>query len=237
MNKENIKVGIVVLISCGIPAVVQRAFGPSPYMLSPGMLYVLWAVINFLFITTVSELSSQYTKVFKLKKLKMQKMTFFVNLIVYYSFLIFINLYFTQQIFIRDNQTLNKFTSVYILIVILIAYLLNLNSGQFPEENETDSTKIYNMREKGPFKFGKEKFATLIGEYEDGFVMGVHSFKYEDIKNIYNDKKQDSLVIKGKDEEGNFRISVAAEKSKKELKDILLKANKENKLVNGQVNL
>ena len=65
----------------------------------------------------------------------------------------------------------------------------------------------------------------------------IEGLKYEDVKTVYNDKKQKSLVIKGKDEDGNFRISIAAEKSKSELEKIILNANKENKLVNGQINL
>lgn len=237
MNKENIKIGAIVLISSGIPAIAQKTLGPSPFMKSPGMLFVLWAVINFLFITTVTELNSDYFKVFKLKNLKMNKTTFYANIIIYYGFLIFINLYFIQQLFIRDNLLLNTLTSIYILIVILITYLINLNCGQFPEEKEVENTKIYTLKIKGPFKYGKERFSTLVGNYEDGFVLGTSAFKYEDIKNIYTDKKKDALVIKGKDEKGNFRISVSAEKSRDSLTKLLLKAKEENKLINGQINL
>lgn len=239
MKNNNVKFGIIVLVSCLIPIASQAIFGASPYMESPGMFYFFWGIINFLFLTTVIELSGNYIKVFSLKNLKTNKPTFFVNVFVYLAFLIFVNLYFVQQLYFRDNTVLNRLTHINILMMLFILFIINLNCGQFPESDETENnnTTIYSIRKKGPFKFGKERFGTVIGSYDKGIVIGADPFSYEDIKTVYEDQKNSGLVIKGKNEDGNFRVSIEAPKSKEAAIKILKEASKNSLIEKEKINL
>ena len=237
MKKENIKLAISLLLACAIPMIAQAVFGKSPYIASAGMYYVFWGLINFLFLSTLIDLSGNYKKLFKLKKLNIKKSTFIGNIVVYLFFLVFINLYFLQQMYIRDNAFLNKITSINALIVILILFIINLYCGQFPETDDADNTRIYSLNKKTRFKYGKEKFGHVIGSYDEGITIGFMPFAYENIKSVYLDSKNDALVIKGKDAEGNFRISISAPKSKAAAKEILHNAVKDKKLQNGKFNV
>lgn len=237
MKKDNIKLAIIILISALFPMLTQGIWGQSPYVKSAGMMYILWSLVNFLFLSTIVEIIGSYGKMFKLENLKTNKPTFIINVIVYFAFLIFVNLYFVQQLYIRDNSLLNTLTNLNILIMIMLLYVINLYCGQFPDSEEKENTNIYTLNKKTSFKNGRDKFGIVIGEYTEGIVIGYEIFKYEDIKTVYKDTKNDALVIKGKNDKGNFRVSIQAEKSREAVKRILTRAQRENKLTNGKINL
>lgn len=236
MKKDNIKLGLLVLAAALVPMLAQVIFGVSPHMESPGMFYIFWGVINFLFFTTIFDIGGNYFKMFSLKDLKTNKPTFYVNLIVYLGFLIFINLYFVQQLYIRDNAILNRLTHINMLFMLFILFIINLNCGQFPETEENDNINLYFIKKKGPFKFGKERFGTVIGQYDKGILLGAVNFNYDDIKTVYTDKNN-TLIIKGKNDEGNFRINIEAEKSKNAAIKILKRAEKSSKIESVKINL
>ena len=237
MKKDNIKLAVSLLLSCAIPMISQAVFKNSPYISSPGMFFVFWGLINFLFISTLIDLSENYGQMFKLKNLKTNKGTFIVNIIVYLCFLIFINLYFEQQLYIRDNLILNTLSNINVLFLILIMFIINLYCGQFPEAEETDNTRLFTLNKKSRFKYGHEKLGHVVGEYEDGITIGFLPFSFDNIKSVYTDTKNDALVIKGKDGNGNFRINIAAPKSRLAAEDILHRAVENKKLKNGKFNI
>ena len=236
-KNESVKLAVVLLISCSVPLIMSSVMGKSPYVSNPAILYVFWALINFLFITAVQELFSKYFKLFKLKNLKTNKISFFINFFVYAAFIVFINLYFLQQLYIRDNAVINKLTDVNALFMLLLLFIFNLYCGQAPDEEVKDNLRSYSMNKKSSIKLGREKFGVLVGEFDDGFTIGSFPFYFSDIKTVYTDKKTDALVIKGKDDEGNFRINIEVPKSKEALQDILLQAEKDSKIVNGKINM
>ncbi|WP_036730252.1 hypothetical protein [Peptoniphilus mikwangii] len=213
MKNENVKMGATILISAILPMYCQFTMGDSAFIKGSGMFVGFWVIMNYLFLSTVIELFSNYSKMFKLKKLVISKTTFIMNLFVYIAFLIYINCYFIQQLYIRDNSALNTVARPIVVIIILMTFIINLLCGIFPKKEGSENINVYSISNTNSFKYGREMFGTVIGSFEDGIIFGNLPIKYSDFKSIYYDKKPNALVLKGKNENGNFRISISAVKS------------------------
>lgn len=236
-KSESVKLALVLLISCSIPLIVSAIMGKSPFIQSPTIIFVFWTLINFLFVTAVQELLNKYSKLFKLKNLKTNKVNLFINFFVYLAFLVFVNLYFLQQLYIRDNTVINRITDINTLFILLILFVLNLSCGQAPDEDIKENVRSYTLNKKSSFKLGREKFGILIGSFNDGIVIGSYPFYFKNIKTVYIDKKTDSLIIKGKDNDGNFRISIEIPKSREAAEKILINARKTGKINENKINI
>lgn len=224
------QVAMTMIFSCGLPLLVSSIKGPSPYVPQPAILYMFWALTNFLFITAVVELIKKCRNLLHLEELDMKKTTIILNVCIYFVFLIYINLYFVQQLYIRGNVILDAVTNINTLFILLVAFIINLFCGQFPEEDSKENLMTFTLNEKTSIRNGQERFGVLVGEYKEGIVLAYYPFKYKDIETIYHERKTKALVIKGKNESGNFRISVEVPKSKFVLEKIIKQAQKRGDL-------
>lgn len=193
-------------------------------------LYALfWIFANYLFVMTIWERFVEYRKIFKLPNLKVNKFTYILNMIYYFGFLIFLNVYFSYQMYLIDVEALAKFSNSYILFAIFILFVVNLFYGKFPEKEEKDNPQIYSMPLKGHFRNGTDKFGTVVGSYEDGLVLGTYYFPFDTMKSI-SINKEDEVAIRGKDDEGNYIVNIGARKSAVATMKVLLDAEKSGKL-------
>ncbi|RVU55559.1 hypothetical protein [Anaerosphaera multitolerans] len=237
MGKNNIKFAFTVLISALIPLWFQFVLGESAVLENTYMYTFLWILSNYLFISTIMEIWSNYRQMFKLKGLNINKSTFIVNIAVYILFLVFINCYFIQTLYIRDNYFLNKFASLFTLSIILMTFIINLMCGAFPSKSENENTNVYSVDNNNSFRYGRDMWRIVIGSYEEGIVIGYLPFKYSDIKTVFLDKKSDELTFKGKNENGQFRVAIKAPKSKNQALEIIKEAEKNNKIESSKINL
>ncbi len=111
-----------------------------------------------------------------------------------------------------------------------------INNIEINLYEEKDNIKIFTIKEKGPFRNGREKYDVQAGIYEDGLVFGIYNFPYEGIKNIY-EEKSGTLIIKGKDQRGSYRINVEAPKTRFVVKKLLEGEREKNKLEGIKINL
>lgn len=237
MNKNNAKFAFTVLISALIPLWFQFALTDRAILENTSMYTILWILSNYLFISTILDVFEKYRQMFKLKKLKINKTTFFVNLITYVAFLVFINAYFIQTLYIRDNVLLNKFASMFTFSLIIMTFIINLMCGAFPEKSENENTNIYSVDNKNSFRHGREMWRTVIGSYESGIVIGYLPFEFDDIKTVFLNKKDKELILKGKNKNGQFRVGIVAPKSRDIAIDIIREAAAEGKFENSKINI
>lgn len=227
---------LLILIAVALP--IGLEFSEVPNLLGTnGLLYtIVWILLNYLLLRSCVEITKSYHNIFRLPGLKLRKTTYWINFVLYWVFFLYLNAYFIQQLYVRDNQTVNYLAHPLIAVVILAVFLLNLLFGIFPEV-KTGETRIVEINSKGSLRYGREKFATVVGSYDDGVVIGTEYVPFDSIKSVSSNRKQESLVIKGKDDKGNYRINVQAQKSTEEVRKIILTARDEGKLDGTKVNI
>lgn len=233
MKKSTIFIGLISLI---IAFGSEKYFGLSPYVEDTTLLNVLWAIVNIMFLTTTIAMLKEYNQILSLKGLTMRKTRLYLNIFVYVAFIIFLNSFFLGQLYLRDNLLINKLSNPLIMILVLFTFTMNLYSGIFPTVEEKDNIKIFTIKEKGPFRNGREKYDVQTGTYENGLVFGIYNFPYEGIKNIY-EEKSGTLIIKGKDQRGSYRINVEAPKTRFVVKKLLEEEREKNKLEGIKISL
>lgn len=220
--KNNNKSILIIFLSALIPLASRFLFADKSLIGDNISYLILWAICNYLFLSVVMDLSSNYRRVFKLENLNLNKTTMYVNLFIYISFLIFINFFFFNQLFKTDISILKYIASIRVSVFLFLTFLVNIMCGTFPKKTEKENANIYSISDKNSFKYGRELWGIVVGNYESGIVTGSYYFPYEDIKTIYTDKNKD-LVIKGKKEDEQFRINVNSEKSKSTLIELIKK--------------
>lgn len=229
MQKKRIIIGIVAgaLLPLGLDMFYENH-------LSAVYLF-FWIFANYLFIVTIWERLAEYRKIFKLDGLKINKLTYVLNIIYYFAFVIFLNVYFSYEMYLVDNAILAKFANSYILIAVFFLFLVNLYYGKFPEKEEKNTT-IYSMPLKGHFRNGKDSFGTVVGSYNEGLVLGTFYFPFDSMKSI-SINKQDEVAIRGKDSDGNYIVNIGARNSAVAAMKVLTEAEKEGKLKENTINI
>lgn len=227
--KNNLKLGIIVFISLLIPLGIQTFFKKQSVIENTVIMNMFWIFANFLFISTVDELFGEYAKVAKLKSLKINSLNYIVKILVYVVFLIFLNLYLVRTLYLPEHKLLTALTNPLIVSLILVVFLVNLLSGLFENKEESKDVNVYTFSNKNSFRTGRDTFNTAGGTYEDGFVLGNLAIPYDSIKSIYTDK-DNSIVIKGKKEDGAYRIAIDSEKTINFFKSLLNTAIEESKV-------
>lgn len=229
MQKKRIIIGIVAgaLLPLGLDMFYENHLS--------AIYLFFWIFANYLFIVTIWERLSEYRKIFKLEDLKINKWTYILNIIYYFAFVIFLNVYFSYEMYLVDNVILGKFANSYILLAVFFLFLVNLYYGKFPEKEDKNPT-IYNMPLKGHFRNGKDSFGTVVGSYKDGLVLGTFYFPYDSMKSISINKK-DEVAIRGKDSCGNYIINIGARNSAVAAMRVLIDAEKSGKLKKNVINI
>lgn len=233
MKKKNLSLAFVAI---AIPIGAEFYFGKSPYVESTTLMSILWMIVNYLFLNTTYSLIESYNPILRLRGLTMRRTRLHLNLMAYYAALIFFNSYFLYNLYVRDNYYINRLANPLLMVVVLVTFFVNLLSGIFPVVKKTDNVTIYEVSPNLPFRNGREKVDVLCGTYDKGFVVGLFKFEFSGIKNIYEDKKN-TLVIKGKDKDGNYRVNISAPKTKKVMEEYIKAANDLKLLDEGVVNI
>lgn len=232
--KNNLKLGITIFISILIPIGLQTLFKDSVSNSNSFLMSVFWMFANFLFLNTIIELYEEYSKLFRLKNLKINTLNYIGQILIYVVFTIFLNLYIFRILYLPNDKLLTNITSPVIMAIILVLFLLNLLSGLFGNKEESKDINIYTFSNKNSFRTGRDMFNVAGGTYEDGLVLGSLAIAYDSIKSVYTDK-DNSLVIKGKDHDGNYRISIDSEKTseifEKHIQNAITNGKLDNKLV------
>ncbi|MET3617737.1 hypothetical protein ABID14_001371 [Peptoniphilus olsenii] len=195
----------------------------------------LWAIANYLFIMTIWERGIEYKNIFTLKNLKVNKNTYRLNMIYYFAFLIFLNVYFLHEMYPIKSAVLDTLSNPFIPFVIFGLFLVNLNYGKFPEK-EDKTPAIYNMPLRGQFRNGRDSLGTVVGSYEDGLVLGTYSFDFDTMKSI-SINKNDEVAIRGKNSQGSYIVNIGSRRSAVEAMKILVEAEKQNKLKKNIINI
>lgn len=173
-----------------------------------GILYAfMWIMINYLFLSTTVSIIGSYKKILNLPGLKIRRATYYTNMILYILIIIFINIYFLGMLYMPENPIIKNLSSSYILIFLFIFYIMNLQFGNFPVKAD-GSTNVYTILTKGSFRNGRDKYATVVGYYDEGLVLGDYYFPYNTIKSCVTAKKKIGIFIKGKDSYGPYRINI-----------------------------
>lgn len=233
MNKKTSN--IVLIISAIIPfglqlSGIKTVFGNGSIMYS-----IMWALVNYLFLMTAVEFISKYKKILKLEDLNIKKRTYNLNVFIYIGFLLFVNIYFFQQMYMRDNKIINIFANPLFLIGLLLLFLFNLQNGKFPSREYKD-TIIYDIPLKSSFRDGRDKLGTLVGSYGKGLVLGNDYFPYEDMKSI-SKSKNDEIVIKGKEGLRNYIVNIGSKNSANQAIIEINKALNDGKIDEKKINL
>lgn len=210
--KNNLKLGIIIFISIVVPIFVQNIFRDQPSVEGSSLMVIFWMFANFLFLFTITELFGEYSKVFRLEELKINRLNYILQISIYVIFTVFLNLYILRVLFLQNNKTLTLVTSPAIVGLILAAFLLNLVSGLFANKEDVKDTNVYTFSNKNSFRTGRDLLNTAGGSYKDGLILGSLIVPYNSMKSIYMDKNN-NFIIKGKDENGNYRISCDSEKT------------------------
>lgn len=233
MNKklQNLILAISIIIPFGFHlSGLKSELGQGSFMYS-----VFWGIINYLFLMTTADFISKFNKILKLPGLKIRKRTYFINIIVYIGFLIFVNIYFLQQIYLRNVKIINYLASPLVIIGLFLLFLYNLQNGKFlkKEEKETD---IYEISKKRSFRDGNDILGNVVGSYEQGLVIGTYYFSYENMKSI-SKSKDDEIVIKGKDDSKNYIVKIGSLNSANQVIIEVNNALNQGKIDEKKVNL
>ncbi|NMW86140.1 hypothetical protein HKO22_10560 [Peptoniphilus sp. AGMB00490] len=233
MNKklQNLILAISIIIPFGFHlSGLKSELGQGSFMYS-----VFWGIINYLFLMTTADFISKFNKILKLPGLKIRKRTYFINIIVYIGFLIFVNIYFLQQIYLRNVKIINYLASPLVIIGLFLLFLFNLQNGKFlkKEEKETD---IYEISKKRSFRDGNDILGNVVGSYEQGLVIGTYYFSYENMKSI-SKSKDDEIVIKGKDDSKNYIVKIGSLNSANQVIIEVNNALNQGKIDEKKVNL
>ena len=233
MNKKTSN--IVLIISAIIPFGLQLS-GIKTVVGNGSIMYsIMWALVNYLFLMTAVEFISKYKKILKLEDLNIKKRTYNLNVFIYIGFLLFVNIYFFQQMYMRDNKIINIFANPLFLIGLLLLFLFNLQNGKFPSREDKD-TIIYDIPLKSSFRDGRDKLGTLVGSYGKGLVLGNDYFPYEDMKSI-SKSKNDEIVIKGKEGFRNYIVNIGSKNSANQAIIEINKALNDGKIDEKKINL
>lgn len=227
---------LVILLAVALPLCLE--FSNLPHLLgSTGLMYtIIWMLVNYLFLRTCIEMTKAYGKILRLPEVQVSKATYFLNFILYWIFLVYLNSYFVQQLYIRDRPLVNAMANPLIAIAILVLFVINLFFGIFPEVKPGE-TRIVEVSSQSSFRHGREKFGTVVGSYREGIVLGTESFSFDSMKSISSNRKQESLVLKGKDDIGNYRVNISAPKSADKIREIIVEARDSGKLDAKKVNI
>lgn len=234
--KNNLKLGITIFISVLIPIGVQTIFKDQEPTSGSTIMVVFWIFANFLFLSTILDLFEDYSKLFKLQNLKINTLNYIVQILVYIVFTIFLNLYIFRTLYMPEHKLLTQITSPFIVSLILVIFLVNLLSGLFGNKEEGKDTNVYTFSNKNSFRNGRDTFNVAGGTYTDGLVMGSLIVPYNTIKSIYTDKNN-SLIIKGKNEDGGYKISIDSEKTISFFTNLINSAIEDGKIENNIVKL
>lgn len=233
MNKKTSN--IVLIISAIIPFGLQLS-GIKTVLGNGSIMYsIMWALVNYLFLMTAVEFISKYKKILKLEDLNIRKRTYNLNVFIYIGFLLFVNIYFFQQMYMRDNKIINIFANPLFLIGLLLLFLFNLQNGKFPSREDKD-TIIYDIPQKSSFRDGRDKLGTLVGSYGKGLVLGNDYFPYEYMKSI-SKSKNDEIVIKGKEGFRNYIVNIGSKNSANQAIIEINKALNDGKIDEKKINL
>ena len=226
---------IILAISILIPSVfyvsgIKSVFGQGLFMYS-----VMWGLINYLFMMTAADFISKFKNISKLPGLKIRKRTYYISIFVYIGFLIFVNIYFLQQLYFRNVDIINTLASPIIIVGLFLLFLFNLQNGKFliKDEKERD---IYEIPKKSSFRNGNDVLGNVVGSYENGLVLGNYFFSYESMKSI-SKSKDDEIIIKGKENSKNYIIKVGSKNSENQLITEIKDAIQEGKIEENKVNL
>ena len=233
LNKklQNIILAVSILIPFGF-----HLSGMKSQLGQASIMYlILWAIINYLFIMTVVDFTSKFNKISKLPGLKIRKRTYYINIIVYIGFLIFVNIYFLQQIYLRNVEIINALANPFFLIGLFLLFLYNMQNGKFPKKEEKE-TDIYEISRKSSFRDGKDRLGTLVGSYDKGLVIGNYYFPYENMKSI-SKSKDEEIMIKGREDSKNYIIKIGSLNSANQTIIELNNALNEGKIDEKKINL
>jgi len=226
---------IVLIISAIIPFGLQFS-GLESELGNGSVIYsIMWAIVNYLFMMTAVDFISKYKGILKLEDLNIRKKTYNLNIFVYIGFLIFVNIYFFQQMYVRDNKVINFLANPLFLIGLFLLFIYNLQNGKFPNREDKD-TIIYNIPSKSSFRDGKDRLGTVVGSYGKGLVIGNHHFPYEDMKSI-SKSKNNEIVIKGKEGSKNYIVNIGSLNSANQAIIEINKALNEGKIDENKINL
>ncbi|WP_138160270.1 hypothetical protein [Peptoniphilus catoniae] len=235
MEKKKFKMGLLIFAAF-LPIVVQALFNLKPVVEKNSFYLMFWMLANYLFIGALIDMLVGYLAILSLRGLKINRSIYYLNLFIYTVFLIFVNTYFIQFIYVRDNAIINSIASVPTALIILTCFVVNLLSAAFPTKKDLDSSIVYKISKSNPIKFGKDKFSTAIGSFDEGMVFGNIIVFYKDLKSIYTDKDKE-LVIKGKGFSKNYLISIDTPKSRAKAIEIIKMARDLGKIEKKKVNL
>ncbi|CDZ75398.1 putative membrane protein [Peptoniphilus sp. ING2-D1G] len=237
MKGINKKLALIFILSAAVPIFFQILFRNQSVKDNLILYMVFWVLINYLFFGTIADMLKNYYIIFTLKGIKINAVPYAINIFLYALFIVFSNGYFVQQLYIPDNVSLNSLVSVEVALIILFGFLINLYLGAFPQAQEKENSLVYTISSKNSFRNGKDRYGTVVGSFEEGIVLGTLIVFFNDITNVYTNKKKDSVVIKAKGAVKNFLISVGTQRSKDKLISIIDDAVAENKLDNKKVNI
>ncbi|MCI5642627.1 MAG: hypothetical protein MR285_00810 [Peptoniphilus sp.] len=233
MNKklQNLILAISIIIPFGFHVSgLKSELGQGSFMYS-----VFWGIINYLFLMTTADFMSKFNKILKLPGLKIRKRTYFINVIVYIGFLIFVNIYFLQQIYLRNVKIINYLASPFVIIGLFLLFLFNLQNGKFLKKDEKE-TDIYEISKKRSFREGNDVLGTVVGSYEQGLVIGNYYFSYDKMKSI-SKSKDDEIIIKGKEDSKNYIVKIGSLNSANQVVTEVNNALNQGKIDEQKVNL
>ncbi|MGF0095071.1 hypothetical protein ACQRC6_01405 [Peptoniphilus sp. SGI.035] len=233
MNKklQNLILAISIIIPFGFHVSgLKSELGQGSFMYS-----VLWGIINYLFLMTTADFMSKFNKILKLPGLKIRKRTYFINIIVYIGFLIFVNIYFLQQIYFRNVKIINYLASPFVIIGLFLLFLFNLQNGKFLKKDEKE-TDIYEISKKRSFREGNDVLGTVVGSYEQGLVIGNYYFSYDKMKSI-SKSKDNEIIIKGKEDSKNYIVKIGSLNSANQVVTEVNNALNQGKIDEQKVNL
>ena len=233
MNKKTSN--IVLIISAIIPFGLQFSGLKSELGNGSVMYSIMWAIVNYLFLMTALDFIKKYKEILKLEHLNIRKRTYNLNVFVYIGFLIFVNIYFFQQMYVRNNDIINFLANPLFLIGLFLLFIFNLQNGKFPSREDKD-TIIYEIPFKSSIRDGKDRLGTVVGSYGKGLVIGNNFFPYENMKSI-SKSKDDHIVIKGKEDSKNYIVNIGSLNSANQAIIEINKALNEGKIDEKKINL
>ncbi len=181
---------------------------------------ILWFILNFMFIITITQMVKNYLYLKKLEELKYNTTPMGIGIIAIVLFAIAINVYFITQVYVKSPEVFRIILPI-VFLLLLGLYVVTLFYGRLPAIESRDNLVVYNInKDKAPIRDGFEKFGSHTGTYNEGLVIGNDIFPYTSIKSAFVDKNN-VLVIKGKKSEKNYVVNYGAEMGKNRLVEIL----------------
>lgn len=226
---------IGLIIAAIIPLGLEFIFGKNLLGQSSIMYSILWLLVNYLFLMTSYEFIKGFVKINSLENVRLKKSPYILNIIIYVGFLFFVNIYFLQQMYIRDITIINFLANPLFIVLLFVLFLFNLQNGKFPNIDEKE-TRIYTISKNGGFRDGKDKFNTVIGSYEDGLIAGNYYFPFASMKSV-SKTKDNEIVVKGKDEDKNYILNIGSKNSMEAIRELFLEAVENDKIDKSKVNI